>query len=63
LGATIQNSPTIGYGRFVIDDKTQEVLHYAENTKEKVSDLVSCGIYLFATRLFLDYGWNNKEEK
>ena len=37
---------------------TKEVIHYAENTEIKISDIANWGIYLFSVRIFTEYGMN-----
>lgn len=46
------------YSCFAMDEKTHEMLHYAENTNTKISQLANCGIYYFSVRLFSEYGVN-----
>jgi mannose-1-phosphate guanylyltransferase len=42
------------YGCIVADPQTAEVLHYTEKPQTFVSDLISCGVYLFSPMIFKD---------
>ena len=37
---------------------TNEVLHYIENAEFEVSDITNCGIYIFSTRFYYEFGLN-----
>jgi mannose-1-phosphate guanylyltransferase len=40
------------YGCLVENPTTHEVLHYAEKPEGFISDLISCGVYLFDCMVF-----------
>lgn len=42
------------YGCLVADSKTFEVTHYVEKPETFVSDMISCGVYLFHSSIFKD---------
>lgn len=42
------------YGCLVADPKTCEITHYVEKPETFVSDLISCGVYLFHAAVFKD---------
>ena len=66
MGARVETEKNRNYGCFAIDENTQEMLHYAENTGDgttgsggyHISNLVNYGIYLFSVRLYTEYGLN-----
>jgi len=58
MAARVEIEKAKNYGCFKEDEKTHELLHYAENTNNKISNLINCGIYLFSVRLFQEYGLN-----
>ena len=52
LGTKVPKDTATRYGCLVSDQKTQEVLHYVEKPETFVSDLISCGVYLFDKAIF-----------
>lgn len=40
------------YGCVVIDQSSNEVLHFVEKPKSFISDLISCGVYVFDPKIF-----------
>jgi len=58
VGARIEPDSTKNYAYMAIDEKTKEVLHYAENTSTHISNLINSGMYLFSVRIFSEYGVN-----
>lgn len=45
--------------QIVIDNQSNEIIHYVENADFEVSNLVNCGIYVFSVRVFSEYGMNS----
>jgi NDP-sugar pyrophosphorylase family protein len=56
MGARVEPEKSKNFGCLAIEEKSGEMLHYAENAEVKISNLVNCGIYLFSTRIFTEYG-------
>lgn len=56
LAAKVETEKNKNYGCFAIDEKTHEMLHYAENTDVHISNLINFGIYMFSVRIFTEYG-------
>jgi mannose-1-phosphate guanylyltransferase len=52
LGTRVPASETKHYGILVQEPESHEVLHYVEKPEGFVSDLASCGIYLFSRSIF-----------
>jgi mannose-1-phosphate guanylyltransferase len=50
----VPKETTNRYGCLVADPKTSEVLHYVEKPETFVSDLISCGVYVFEQGIFKD---------
>ena len=44
------------------DNDTDEILHYANSTDFKLSNLASPGLYLFSVRLYKEFGMDLAEE-
>jgi mannose-1-phosphate guanylyltransferase len=44
-----------GYGCLIADPKNSEVLHYVDKPETFLSDLVSCGIYIFRPEIFEEF--------
>ncbi len=51
------------YGYFQKDDDTQEMLHYAEKSQVNTSNLINCGIYIFSTRIFDEFGLTKQDDE
>ncbi|KAI8911391.1 nucleotide-diphospho-sugar transferase [Powellomyces hirtus] len=49
LGMRVDRSVASKFGCVVADPETQEVLHFVEKPESFLSDMISCGIYLFNT--------------
>ncbi len=59
VGARVDpNQSKKNHEHIAIDENSREVLHYAENTKNHISNLINCGMYLFSVRVFSEYGVN-----
>ncbi|KAK9767846.1 hypothetical protein K7432_002028 [Basidiobolus ranarum] len=54
LGTKVDKAIANRFGCIVAQSETNEVLHYVEKPETFVSDLVSCGIYLFHRSIFAD---------
>lgn len=54
LGTHVPKEIATRYGCLVAKDGTGEVLHYVEKPETFVSDLISCGVYLFSPEIFKD---------
>ena len=52
LGTKVPKEMVSAYGCIVQSDETNEVQHYVEKPETFVSDLISCGIYLFDRNIF-----------
>lgn len=52
LGTRVQKDSATRYGCLVSSPETAEVLHYVEKPTTFLSDLISCGIYLFSKDVF-----------
>ncbi|RMZ90724.1 hypothetical protein DV736_g2053, partial [Chaetothyriales sp. CBS 134916] len=48
LGTRVTNDAT-NFGCIVSDAHTKRVLHYVEKPESQISNLINCGVYLFAT--------------
>ncbi len=44
------------FGLLALDKHTNEVLHYAENSDIKISDIANWGVYFISVRIFAEYG-------
>ncbi|KAK9710775.1 hypothetical protein K7432_008220 [Basidiobolus ranarum] len=54
LGTKVDKAAAGRFGCIVAEPETNEVLHYVEKPKSFVSDLISCGIYLFQRSIFTE---------
>ncbi|KAI8987872.1 nucleotide-diphospho-sugar transferase [Mycotypha africana] len=52
LGTKVPFSEVTKYGCLVADEKTNQVLHYVEKPDTFISDLISCGVFLFDVAVF-----------
>lgn len=49
LGTRVSNDAATNFGCIVSDAHTKRVLHYVEKPESHISNLINCGVYLFAT--------------
>ncbi|TPX13649.1 uncharacterized protein E0L32_005852 [Thyridium curvatum] len=49
LGTRVSEDAATNFGCIVSDNHTRRVLHYVEKPESKISNLINCGVYLFAT--------------
>uniref|UniRef100_A0A8C2CZ29 GDP-mannose pyrophosphorylase Aa n=1 Tax=Cyprinus carpio TaxID=7962 RepID=A0A8C2CZ29_CYPCA len=56
LGTTANRKQSLNYGCIVVNEQTDEVLHYVEKPSTFVSDIINCGIYLFTPEIFQHIG-------
>ncbi|KAL4804514.1 nucleotide-diphospho-sugar transferase [Aspergillus unguis] len=49
LGTRVHNDAATNFGCIVSDSHTKRVLHYVEKPESHISNLINCGVYLFAT--------------
>ncbi|KAI5295711.1 Proteasome subunit alpha type-2 [Ascosphaera acerosa] len=49
LGTRVSKEAASHFGCIVSDSHTRRVLHYVEKPESHISDLINCGVYLFAT--------------
>ena len=49
LGTRVSNEAASNFGCIVSDPHTKRVLHYVEKPESHISNLINCGVYLFAT--------------
>ncbi|EEP76382.1 hypothetical protein UREG_01231 [Uncinocarpus reesii 1704] len=49
LGTRVSNETATNFGCIVSDAHTKRVLHYVEKPESHISNLINCGVYLFAT--------------
>jgi mannose-1-phosphate guanylyltransferase len=49
LGTRVSNDAASNFGCIVVDGHTKRVLHYVEKPESHISNLINCGVYLFAT--------------
>jgi mannose-1-phosphate guanylyltransferase len=49
LGTRVSNDAATNFGCIVSDGDTKRVLHYVEKPESHISNLINCGVYLFAT--------------
>lgn len=49
LGTRVSNEAASNFGCIVSDIPTKRVLHYVEKPESHISNLINCGVYLFAT--------------
>ena len=49
LGTRVSNDAASNFGCLVSDAHTSRVLHYVEKPESHISNLINCGVYLFAT--------------
>ncbi|KAJ5387790.1 nucleotide-diphospho-sugar transferase [Penicillium cosmopolitanum] len=49
LGTRVSNDAASNFGCIVSDSHTKRVLHYVEKPESHISNLINCGVYLFAT--------------
>lgn len=41
---------------FAMKNETNEMIHYCENSPNKVSNLINCGIYFISVRFYTEFG-------
>lgn len=41
---------------FAMNKETNEMLHYCENSSNKYSNLINCGIYFISVRFYTEFG-------
>ena len=63
MAARVEAEKNKSYRCLVIDEKSKEMMHYAENADINLSNLTNFGIYLFSVRIFADYGLNPYPEE
>ena len=56
LGTRAPRDQLSRYGCLVKDETTGQVLHYVEKPETFISDLISCGIYIFSNTIFKHIG-------
>jgi len=39
-----------------MDKESHEMMHYCENSKNKISNLINCGIYFISVRFYTEFG-------
>jgi mannose-1-phosphate guanylyltransferase len=49
LGTRVSDEAATNFGCIVSDAHTRRVLHYVEKPESRISNLINCGVYLFAT--------------
>lgn len=49
LGTRLSDDAATNFGCIVSDTHTKRVLHYVEKPESHISNLINCGVYLFAT--------------
>lgn len=49
LGTRVAKEASTNFGCIVSDPHSKQVLHYVERPESEVSNLINCGVYLFAT--------------
>jgi mannose-1-phosphate guanylyltransferase len=49
LGTRVSKDAASNFGCIVSDEHTKRVLHYVEKPESHISNLINCGVYLFAT--------------
>jgi len=49
LGTRVSNEAASNFGCIVSDAHSKRVLHYVEKPESHISNLINCGVYLFAT--------------
>lgn len=49
LGTRVSNDAASNFGCIVSDAHSRRVLHYVEKPESHISNLINCGVYLFAT--------------
>ena len=49
LGTRVSDDAATNFGCIVSDAHTKRVLHYVEKPESHISNLINCGVYLFAT--------------
>ncbi|CAO0798790.1 unnamed protein product [Mucor circinelloides] len=54
LGTKVPPSEATKYGCLVADNETNQVLHYVEKPDTFISDLISCGVFLFDIAVFAE---------
>jgi mannose-1-phosphate guanylyltransferase len=52
LGKKVSSDQAHKYGCMVVEQKTHELVHYAEKPETFVSDIINTGIYVFSPRIF-----------
>jgi mannose-1-phosphate guanylyltransferase len=51
LGTRVSDEAATNFGCIVSDAHTRRVLHYVEKPESRISNLINCGVYLFATEV------------
>ncbi|KAI9031249.1 nucleotide-diphospho-sugar transferase [Hyaloraphidium curvatum] len=54
MGTKVSKESVRRYGSLVADPQTNEVLHYVEKPETFISDIISCGVYIFDRSIFRD---------
>lgn len=54
LGTRLSQDAATNFGCIVSDGHTKRVLHYVEKPESHISNLINCGVYLFATEPIFD---------
>ncbi|EEH38447.2 mannose-1-phosphate guanyltransferase subunit beta-A [Paracoccidioides lutzii Pb01] len=49
LGTRVSNEAATNFGCIVSDSHSKRVVHYVEKPESHISNLINCGVYLFAT--------------
>ncbi len=52
LSTAVDKDEVHKYGCIVVNSETTEVIHFVEKPKSFVSDLISCGVYVFRVKIF-----------
>jgi mannose-1-phosphate guanylyltransferase len=52
LSTRVPKEVAKNFGCMVVDEATQKVRHYVEKPESNISDLISCGIYVFSNLIF-----------
>ncbi|KAJ3398565.1 Proteasome subunit alpha type-2 [Chytriomyces hyalinus] len=56
MGIKVDRKQVTKYGCIVLNQETAEVLHFVEKPETVLSDVISCGIYLFSKEIFTVMG-------
>ncbi|KAI9343911.1 nucleotide-diphospho-sugar transferase [Zopfochytrium polystomum] len=52
MGIQVERSEVHKYGSIIVSPETSEVLHFVEKPETVLTDIISCGIYLFDRNIF-----------